>query len=315
MSLHKKSQRHQWREEPGYSLVRKALQDWPQEAVKYLAENIKGRGGLSQESWQHILDLTGFDAKHGITELLPVAALWAKPPISNYHVGAVVLGESGSVYFGANLEFPGLPLSMTVHAEQAAVAHSWSCGETAIQALAINAPPCGYCRQFLNELGCRDVIKIYLPDREPMTVGDLLPDAFGPAHLGIQGGMMDNAKQTSDFAEGASDDQEVSSMTCTAAAESWAPYSSSYSAVTLLCDDGSKVVGRYCENAAFNPSFAPMQMAFSLLNMRGRHPGQIQKAWLAESRLGQISQESLSRLVLDSLSDVTLEVGHLDSNE
>ena len=59
---------------------------------------------------------------------------------------------SGNLYFGANYEFPGQALSFTVHAEQAATMHAISFGETGIDLLAVSAAPCGYCRQFLNEL-------------------------------------------------------------------------------------------------------------------------------------------------------------------
>ncbi|KAJ0090966.1 hypothetical protein Patl1_13449 [Pistacia atlantica] len=65
-----------------------------------------------------------FAQKSGLTihQLLPTlvksAKTLARPPISNYHVGAVGLGSSGRIFFGGNIEFPGLPLHHSVHAEQ-----------------------------------------------------------------------------------------------------------------------------------------------------------------------------------------------------
>jgi cytidine deaminase len=76
----------------------------------------------------------------------------AHAPHTNFFVGTVALGSSGSIYFGANYEFPGQALSFTVHGEQAATAHAISCGESGMQMLAVSAAPCGYCRQFLYEL-------------------------------------------------------------------------------------------------------------------------------------------------------------------
>lgn len=43
--------------------------------------------------------------------LTHVAKEHASPPISQFKVGAVALCESGNVYMGVNLEFPGLNLS------------------------------------------------------------------------------------------------------------------------------------------------------------------------------------------------------------
>ena len=69
-------------------------------------------------------------AKYGITvqqllhELVPFAKRFARPPISRYHVGISGLGKSGAIYLGVNLEFPGLPLSQSVHGEQFLVANA-----------------------------------------------------------------------------------------------------------------------------------------------------------------------------------------------
>ena len=53
--------------------------------------------------------------------LLPVAASFARPPISQFKVGAVAKGLSGALYFGANIEFTGEALNQSVHGEQCAV--------------------------------------------------------------------------------------------------------------------------------------------------------------------------------------------------
>ena len=50
------------------------------------------------------------------------AQRWALAQVSKFEVGAAVLAESGVLYLGANLEFLGVPLSHTVHAEQSAIA-------------------------------------------------------------------------------------------------------------------------------------------------------------------------------------------------
>ena len=53
---------------------------------------------------------------------------------------------------GVNLEFPGLPLQHSVHAEQFLIANAAWHGERGLLRIAVNAAPCGHCRQFIAEL-------------------------------------------------------------------------------------------------------------------------------------------------------------------
>jgi len=66
----------------------------------------------------------------------------------------VALGQSGRVYIGGNLEFPGSTLASSVHAEQCLTANLLRHREPGILAVAISAPPCGHCRQFFSEMCC-----------------------------------------------------------------------------------------------------------------------------------------------------------------
>ena len=81
-------------------------------------------------------------------------------------LGALALGGSGTLYFGANIEFEGLPLCETIHAEQAAILHAWLGGEATIELLATSAAPCGFCRQFMVELP-EPRPQIVMPGRPP----------------------------------------------------------------------------------------------------------------------------------------------------
>ncbi|HYF62015.1 MAG TPA: cytidine deaminase [Herpetosiphonaceae bacterium] len=77
-------------------------------------------------------------------------------PYSRFKVGAALLGASGTVYPGCNIENAAYPVCLC--AERSACAGAWSGGETEFVALAVvadtDAPvsPCGMCRQFLFEL-------------------------------------------------------------------------------------------------------------------------------------------------------------------
>jgi cytidine deaminase len=112
----------------------------------------------------------------------------AYAPYSNYPVGAALLGRSGQVYEGVNIENAAYPTSMC--AERSAVFHAVSSGERQFEAIAVVTPnggsPCGACRQVLSEFGL-DLV-VYVADGEgrliaQTTVGELLPLAFRPSHL------------------------------------------------------------------------------------------------------------------------------------
>jgi hypothetical protein len=90
------------------------------------------------------------------------------------------------------MELPGQSLILCVHGEQSATNNVWLHGETGLTALAINATPCGYCRQFLNELTTANGLKILLrKTKNPLDYSHTtkpfpfyLPDAFGPQDRG-----------------------------------------------------------------------------------------------------------------------------------
>jgi cytidine deaminase len=199
-----------------------------------------------------------------IIDLLPQAAAFAKPPVSNFKVGAVARGASGKVYLGTNVEFAGEALSFTVHAEQSAVMNAWMSGETGIDVVGTSAAPCGYCRQFLNELVTAPELLVVMPG-ETRRLSELLPSSFGPRDLGISGGLLQRDDHRLVIDE--TDDLAIAALD--AANMSYAPYSKSFAGVALRTRDGGIVAGAYAENAAFNPSLSPLPAALSQLNLRG----------------------------------------------
>ncbi len=110
----------------------------------------------------------------------------AYAPYSRFQVGAAVLGESGTIYQGCNVENASYGLS--VCAERVAVFKAVCAGERSITAVAIScsggkaAPPCGACRQVLAEFAPKDApLNIYLVSDEGVethTLDELLPNAF-----------------------------------------------------------------------------------------------------------------------------------------
>jgi cytidine deaminase len=232
--------------------------------------------------------------------LLPQAAAFARPPISNFRVGAIARGMSGKLYFGTNLEFAGEALSFTVHAEQSAVVHAWMSGETGIDVVATSAAPCGYCRQFLNELVTARELLVVMP-KESRPLSELLPSSFGPRDLGIDGGLL----QPENHGLAIDETEALAQAALQAANMSYAPYSKSFAGVAVRTKDGRIFSGAYAENAAFNPSLSPLQAALSQLNLGGAGWGDI-----AEGVLVGVDDlhVNAARTVLAAISDAALRV-------
>jgi len=248
---------------------------------------------------------SGIPLEQLMLALIPLAKTFAIPPISNFYVGAVAHGLSGSLYFGANYEFPGQALSFTVHGEQAATAHAISFGETGIDLLAVSAAPCGYCRQFLYELTTASKLQIILPNTPTTLLTALLPNAFGPQDVGVNAALM--SPQAHGMTLPSADD--VTQAALDAANASYAPYSLSYAGVALKTRDGHIYTGGVAENAAFNPSMSPLEAAVVTLTINGRKKySDITEAVLVEAANSQASQISATRDVLGTMTKVPLKV-------
>jgi cytidine deaminase len=113
---------------------------------------------------------------------------WAYTPYSHYAVGAALLTTSGRIYDGVNVENAAYPAGIC--AERVAVFKAISEGERVFLAIAVvtqnGGTPCGSCRQVLAEFGLDTIVLIANVEGKllrEMTVGELLPSAFGPADL------------------------------------------------------------------------------------------------------------------------------------
>lgn len=112
----------------------------------------------------------------------------AYAPYSHYAVGAAVLTETGEIFDGINIENAVYPL--TICAERVAIFKAVSAGNKAFKAIAVatknGGSPCGACRQVMAEFGLETLVLIADSSgalKQTLTVGDLLPLAFGDADL------------------------------------------------------------------------------------------------------------------------------------
>jgi cytidine deaminase len=115
----------------------------------------------------------------------------AHAPYSNFKVGAAIRTVGGTVFTGCNVENVAYPEGTC--AEAGAIAAMCAAGEREIVEVAVIAgspdpvTPCGGCRQKLAEFAGPEVPVTMATTGGTtieMTVGQLLPGAFGQDHLG-----------------------------------------------------------------------------------------------------------------------------------
>ena len=116
----------------------------------------------------------------------------AYAPYSGFQVGAALLGESGRVYAGCNVENVSYGLSSC--AERNAVFRAVGDGEcrftavVVVTAAATPTPPCGACRQVLSEFAARgdtDVVMVTTGGTsKTRRLAALLPESFSAFERG-----------------------------------------------------------------------------------------------------------------------------------
>ena len=114
----------------------------------------------------------------------------AYAPYSKYYVGACVEAEDGTLFSGCNVE--NASYGLTVCAEVNAIGSLIAAGKKRIKSLlvissgATISAPCGRCRQVIREFAAPNTpVYLCLKDKlgATMTVGEMLPQSFGPEHL------------------------------------------------------------------------------------------------------------------------------------
>ncbi len=116
------------------------------------------------------------------------ARKFAYVPYSKYPDGAAQRTKTGRIYTGVNVENAAYPQTMC--AERVAIFKAVSEGEKEFDVIAVvtnnGGSPCGGCRQVMAEFGL-DMIVLFADSdgnlKKELTVSELLPEAFTPAHL------------------------------------------------------------------------------------------------------------------------------------
>ncbi len=241
----------------------------------------------------------------GIT-LLPLATSFAITPVSTFNVGAVAFDSQGNAYLGANFEFTDTHIGHVIHAEQSVIVNAWSHDASDLALLVVNYSPCGHCRQFINEVNLADDFRILLPDNTEKPLDYYLPNAFGPSDLNVNERILSGQSDGADTDKPSANKLDIVAMAQWAYQKSHAPYSNSKSGIALQYDDGEIVIGCYAENAAFNPSLPPLQMALNNRRLQSKDWKNIQRAVMMENPT-TLSQKENTEILLKPLSDVKLE--------
>jgi len=116
----------------------------------------------------------------------------AYAPYSRFHVGAALRSESGAIHAGCNVENAAYPQGACAEAG-AISAMALAGGRRIAEILVVGegealCTPCGGCRQRIREFADSSTpVHIAGPEgvRRTFTLGELLPESFGPDHLSV----------------------------------------------------------------------------------------------------------------------------------
>ncbi len=113
-------------------------------------------------------------------------------PYSTFKVGAAIRTHEGDIFAGCNVENAAYPQGTC--AEAGAISAMIGAGRSRIREVVVvgaghlPVTPCGGCRQKLREFAGPEVPIHMVNDRGELvitrTLAQLLPDSFGPDHLG-----------------------------------------------------------------------------------------------------------------------------------
>ncbi|XP_076930582.1 cytidine deaminase 1-like [Bidens hawaiensis] len=100
---------------------------------------------------------------HLLPSLVNLAQTLARPPISNRPVDAAGILSDDRIFLGANVEFPGLPVYNSIHAEQFLIANiaARNADDTKLVYAAVSAAAtCGHCIQFPQHVNGTQILEV-----------------------------------------------------------------------------------------------------------------------------------------------------------
>lgn len=241
----------------------------PKELVDKLKENHR-----SENEEQMIID--------ALTPLMYMASSYAFCKCSQFPVGGCCYcKESGKAYIGFNMEADQQWIQYTVHGEQCTLNNAFIHGEKQVDILVISYTPCGFCRQFLNQLKNREELIIHIITlKKTFRLPELLPFDFRPSDLPVI--EFPDVTKFTVTKEGDDVDEKMLQEVIDCAKQSRLDNLLCYLSVGLITKDKKLFKGNYIENCAHNPSFHPMNGAISQLALSGKEMDDVEHVIVVE---------------------------------
>jgi cytidine deaminase len=198
---------------------------------------------------------------------------------------------------------------MTIHGEQFAVSLAYSLGGVkGFDIFAQQAPSCGHCVQFLNEIKGAKEIEYIIPDYSKAKLGSMMKYTFSPEALGLKTRLFSSPEFELEKIS-ASRNQEAASKLFEVTQRSYAPYSQCPGGAIILSKSGKMYWGSYIENVAFNPVVTPFHAALIHMISKGETYLDIERVLIAEKENCSVSHSKPADSLLDSINrKATLEV-------
>jgi len=246
-----------------------------------------------------------------IENLMELARRFALVPVSGFKVGAVALGRSGNAYLGANMEFTGVPLHASLHAEQSAILNAWMHGEPGIDTLIVSEPPCGHCRQFLLELHGAPELSIVV-NGTSKSLHDLIPAPFAKLRAKGQGLLDSPTEKLANIRRNGGDHAQ---RAINAASRSYAPYSQSPEGFIIETINGSHFAGRSAESIAFNPSVPAAITALNQMNLSAHRKESITRCTHAKLATALTHSLAFSEALMRGICNVPVDSVLMESGD
>ena len=268
--------------------------------------------GLEESEKAHLItelkdpDFNGQISAVGVElaeNLLELATCFSVAPISGFYVGAIAVGKSGKLYLGANMEFQGVPLSASLHAEQSAILNAWMHEEREVVTLHVSETPCGHCRQFMRELSNSSALKIHCKG-QTFQIEDLLPGAFGENRKKGHG-LLDSTTTNLESIE--TKPKTQAQLAINAAQRSYAPYSKSPEGFVAQCLDGHFFSGSTAESIAFNPSVSGVVVALNQRNLSSSRSVAITACTQAKLATAQNSPLDQAKAIIRHITEASVD--------
>ena len=278
--------------------------------IDRLAPRSAARLGTAEGGILRAADAAEIIGKYGLADVselmllgLDVARSVARPPISDFFVGAIGLErETGNLVLGGNVEFPGTHLGTTLHGEGFVATRAYNRG-TSIARIALGeAHPCAHCRQYLSEFDIGPDLELVDLLGHRLRLSDLYPWPFDTRYLNAPGATPQTDHWPSLTPSQTTISTEKARLLVSAGKKAHAPYSKCPGAVLLDLADRNAVTGAGIESVAFNPTIPPLQAALIDLLAHGYAYQDIVRATLGTVSGGAVDYEASTRELLKAIA-------------